>query len=304
VGCVCVAERRVWLGGAPSRLFYVGDLKVSPRCRGRGIGDRLLSAVREWCRTAGPDVPVLATALAGNRVIERRVPGPRGQPALHAIGTVRVHTLLAAGARARGCGAHAVRPARPDDAAAMADLWHRVAPQRYGAAVLDAADWHEWMVGVPGLSWSDYLLARQDGRLLGFLGLWDQRALKETRVLRYGGAIAVARGAYDALARILARPQLPAPGGALHALHVVHLCVPADSPEVLRALIAEARRRCGRTNVPAMEIGLDVCDPLGRALRGLPRIGTDVRCYLTSARGAYTGPPLDGRPIHFETALV
>jgi hypothetical protein len=31
---------------------------------------------------------------------------------------------------------------------------------------------------------------------------------------------------------------------------------------------------------------------------------TVIHAYATMARGAWDGPPLDDRPLHFETALV
>jgi len=277
---------------------------VDPRFRRQGVGDRLLTAARGWCAINGADLPVLVTALAGNGSIERRVPGPRGQPLLTPIGTVRVYAVAPLGPKAAGNGLVAVRGARPTDAEEMADLWQLTAAWRQGAAVMGAGAWRQWLSTTPGLSWGDYLLAADGKQLVGFVGLWDQRALKQTLVIRYSAVTALARGVYNAAGMALGRPLLPGPGGALHALHAVHLCVPAGRPEVLRALLWEARRRCHVLGVPALEVGLDRSDPLARALGGMPRIGTDVRCFLSSAAGRYAGPPLDGRPIHFETALV
>jgi hypothetical protein len=90
----------------------------------------------------------------------------------------------------------------------------------------------------------------------------------------------------------------------LHALQALHLCVSPAEPGALRALVGAARQRCVREGLPALALGLDRDDPLDAAMRGVPRIATDVRCFFTSPTGRYAGPKPDGRPLYLETALV
>ena len=305
VGCIGIAERCVWLNGKPMRAMHVSDFKVDPEFRGRGVADRLTTAARVRCATVSPDIPVLLAALVGNRPMERRIPGPRDQPPLTPFGTVRVHTLFALGrSTTRRRAELAVRAAGPADLDAMAALWTRVAPGRQGAAVFDARGLADWIRAAPGLAATDYLVAVRGPELIGFVGLWDQRGLKATQVLGYGTAVAAARGCYNLLARWLHVPPLPSIGGTLHALHAIHVCVPASEPDALRALLAEGCRRCARLGMPCLEIGLDPRDPLAAALARVPGVRTDVRCFITTPRGRYAGPSLDTRPVHFETALV
>lgn len=305
VGCIGVAGREVWLNGAPARTMYVSDLKVDERFRGCGIGDALVTAARCRCGVEGDDVPVWSATLAGNRAIERREAGPRGTPRLTPAGTVRVHVLFPLGIhRRRPGGPYMVRPAQAGDLEAMAALWRRVAPWRQAAPVLDAGALARWIARAPGLAIDDYLVAFRDGEPAAFLGAWDQRALKETRVLGYGLGTHATRLAYNALAPLLGAPRLPAAGGALASLHAVHVCVPGEEPAALRALLVAAGRRCAERRVPILEIGLDPRDPLARAVRGWAGVRTDVRCYVSAPRGAYRGPALDARPLHFETAMV
>jgi hypothetical protein len=305
VGCIGIAERELWINGRPTRTLYVGDLKVDERFRGCGVADTLVAAARARCAARGEDVPVWGTALAGNRAIERRVPGPRGAPRLAPAGTVRVHALFATRLAPPPRGAPVcVRAAEPRDLETMAALWRCVARERQGAPVLDAAGLGRWIARAPGLALGDYLLAFRGQRPAAFLGVWDQRVMKETRVLGYGLGARASRLAFNALAPLVGAPRLPGVGEALPALHAIHVCVPAEDPSALRALLLAAARRAMARRIPLLEIGLDPRDPLVRALRGWPGIRTDVRCYVTSPRGWYRGPALDGRPLHFETALV
>ena len=84
----------------------------------------------------------------------------------------------------------------------------------------------------------------------------------------------------------------------------IHLCVPPDRPEVLRALLGAAHREAAKAGHAFFNVGLDVEDPLAPAFRGLFAQTTDVHVYLSSPSGCYAGPPLDGRPLHYEISLV
>jgi hypothetical protein len=47
-----------------------------------------------------------------------------------------------------------------------------------------------------------------------------------------------------------------------------------------------------------------VRDPLCAALSGLAAQPTDVGAYVLTPTGAYSGPSLSDRPLHYEIALV
>ena len=65
----------------------------------------------------------------------------------------------------------------------MAALWREIAPGRQLAPKLDADDLARWM-NVPGIF---YRLARaRNGRLAGFLALWDQRQVRRLRAVERG----------------------------------------------------------------------------------------------------------------------
>ena len=306
VGCVMACERLAYLDGRPTCTTYVGDLKVRPEHRGGGAAD----ALEEFTRIAtrgygGDDVPVLLTILAGNRAMERRAPGPRGLPALTRFATVLVHAVPFLWPRRERVSGVRVEPARREDLEEMAALWARQAPDRQLAPVLDAAALDRWLQRAPGLAVDDYLVARRrDGRIAAFLAVWDQRRFKQLRVLAYSPRLAAARAVVNAVAPLTRTPRLPSPGGALPSLATMHLCAPAHDPALLRALLlhAHAARRGGEHAF--VTVSLDRRDPLNAALGGLLAQPTVVDAYVTTPAGRWAGPRLDGRPLHFEAALV
>lgn len=306
VGCIALAERRAYLHGAPTATMYVGDLKVLPAHRGTGAADALSEWARDRCRArGGDDVPTLVTILAGNRSMQRRLAGVRGLPHLHRFATIRSYSVsLLWRRRASGPDVRVTR-AGGADVEEMAALWRTVAPQRQFTPVHDAASLAAWVGAAPGLDLSSYLLARRpDGRLAGFLALWDQESFKQLRVTSYSRRLAAFRTGFNALAPLVGATRLPPPGGRLRTLTAVHVCVPSDSPDVLRALLVTGYNELRGRGYSFFTVGLDVKDPLTAACRGLLAQPTDVWACEATLTGERTGAPLDDRPLHHEIALV
>jgi ribosomal protein S18 acetylase RimI-like enzyme len=305
-GCVAASVRTSYVDGYVTPTGYVGDLKVHPAHRGGESADALTRFAADALRTFGGNALLtLATILEGNRAMERRAIGPRGLPRLTRFATLEVHALPFLWPRAASVDGIRVDSARREDLGEMGELWRAVAPRRQFAPVLDAERLATFIDAAPGLAIEDYLVARRaDGRIAAFVALWDQRFLKQLRVLGYSRRLSVARGALGAVARVAGTPRLPDVGSVLPSLAALHLCVPHTAPEVLRALLLHAyavHRRSGRL---FLTLALDRRDPLRVALRGLFAQPTYVGAYATTPSGRWRGRRLDGLPLHFEAALV
>lgn len=307
IACVATAERRAWVHGRPATIVYAGDLKVHPAHRNTRAADALERFVAEVAREAAGDAtPVLLTVLAGNSAMERRTTGPRGLPRLHRFATLHSFAIpLLWQRRPEAETELRVSSATDADIEEMADLWGRVAPNRQFATAFGAEELRRWIADAPGLCIDDYLLARDhSGRLIAFVGLWDQRALKTLSVLRYSPALSALRYVVGAIAPFVGATPPPPIGQPLHFASAVHLCVPADRPDAMRALVVSAYRCLHRTDRVFMNVTLDARDPLTEAMQGLMATPTVIHAYATHPCGMWRGGALDDRPLHFETALV
>jgi len=312
IGCIATAERLAYVNGTPAATAYVSDLKVHPAFRGRrngtgSVADALTEYARDTLGATDPHMPVLITVLGGNAAIAPRLPGPGGLPRFSRFATIRTFAvplfiLRRLGPPPKGLS---VRPAEERDLDEMAALWRAVAPLRQLAPVLCADHFRRLCADAPGLSLSSYWIARHaSGRLAGFVALWDQQRLKHTVVQRYPLRGALFRYGFNLVAPLVGSPRLPAPGASLRYLSAFQVCVPAAEPGVLRALlVAGARAHAGSAHA-FCSIGLDVTDPLTRALAGCWAQTTLVHAHVSTPAGSYDGPPLGALPLHFETALV
>ena len=304
VGCAAAARRIAYLNGAATPTSYAYDLKVHPSARRSAAADLLSLYVRDAAgELAGPDAPCLLTILAGNASMERRARGPRGTPVLSRFATLAVTSIPLLWKRDARVSGVSVRDASPRDVEEMATVWRRIAVGRQFAAALDADSLAAWISNAPGLAIEDYLLATSpSGRIVGFVGVWDQTAFKQMRVVSYSPRLAVVRRGFNLIAPFAGVPSLPAPGGALPAVVTVHLC--AEDPTVLRALLLAAYSRLRGGRFTFMTVSLDVRDPLLAATRGLLGQPTMVNAYVSNPRG-YADPGfLRPMPLHYESSLV
>ena len=311
IGCVATAERLAYVNGAPAPTAYVSDLKVHPAFRGRrnetgSVADALTAYARDTLGATDPRMLVLITVLGGNAAMAPRLPGPRGLPRLSRFATIRTFAVPLFVLRRLGAPQDlCVRPAEERDLDEMAALWRGVAPLRQLAPVLRPDDFRRLCADAPGLSLSSYWIARHtSGRLAGFVALWDQHRLKNTVVQRYSLRAALFRCGFNLAAPLVDAPRLPAPGAALRFVSAFHVCVPATEPGVLRALLVAGARAAASSPYAFCTIGLDIADPLTRALTGCWAQTTLVHAYVSAPVGAYDGAPLGALPLHFETALV
>jgi len=309
VGCVAFSERRAFLNGLATRTGYAGDLKVHPNHRDIAIADALSLWAERACADLPPRAPAVITVLAGNRAMERRLSGPREIPRFNHIGTIRTHSIPILWKRWRisrfGAGSIATTQAAWTDIPQMGEIWNRVARRRQLAPAMTADSLATWIRSAPGLDISSYRLARaRSGELLGFMAVWDQRSFKQLTVVGYSARMSAARKAFNFIAPIVGAEPLPPPGSPLRCATAFHVCVPGDRPDVLRALLIDSHNELRNTGCSFLNVGLDVADPLTAAMRGLFAQPTDVNAYVLALRSGIAPEVLDGRPLHYEIALV
>lgn len=304
VGCVAVSERRSFVNGRESRTGYAGDLKVHPAHRNIAIADELSRYCERSFRGLPAAAPVLITVLAGNRSMERRLPGPRGVPAFNHLGTIRTHSVPILWHR-KTAGSIGIAPAEWRDLDEMAALWERVAPHRQLAPVMSVDAMGSWIRSTPGLAVSSYRVARARSReLLGFFAVWDQRTFKQLNVIGYSPRMKAARAMFNLVAPVVGGERMPGTGQALNCVTIAHICVPGDRPEVMRALLTSAHNELRRARISFINVGLDTRDPLSSAVDGFFAQPTDVNAYVTKSRLGIPSESLDDAPIHYEIALV
>ncbi len=263
VACAAAAVRDVYVDGRPIRASYVGDLRVAPRAR----HSMLLRLLHRYVvdRLAEHRVDLAYTTIVeGNKPAES-LHARRGLPRYLPLGRIRVAAVT--GARARSNGTVAVETARREDVRALARLLDTCARRRDLAPAWSEAALTRALAVTPGLSLGRILVVRRDGGIVAMLAAWDQSALHRRRVLAYHGGASLYRRVHDLRAVLRRRPMLPRPGEILHELHVTHIAVADDDPDLFGTLLRDAWRRFS-PGYHFLTFGLAEGHPLLAALDG------------------------------------
>ncbi len=298
--------RTAYVNGVPTRLGYLGGLRVDADHRG---DPRLLlrgfAKLRELHEAEG-DAKLYLTGIVADNAAARRVleAGLRGMPTYRFVGefvtlVMRVRpgaSVAAAGGSQRTVGR--LPPTAETDLAAAVDVLGREGPARQFSPV-----WEAGSVVRPGLSAGDFRAALDGGRPVGCAALWDQRSFKQAVVRGYAPPLARWRSVANAAAAVTGRPRLPDVGQPLRAAYVSHVAGP---PAVVVPLVEAVHAIAGTRSLDYLMVGFAAADPRLAALRRAFG-GRELRTRLSVVHwpnGAAAADALDGRMLGPEAALL
>lgn len=284
----CLAATRAGRGSAGfGPWFYLGDVRVHPEARGRGLVARMVDHLvdRAW-----DDVHEgFGIVKRGNRAGEGAAgllcdhPRFEGSP-VAALDVVLLPVLGGFGGE-RGVE---VRPATAADAPAIAACLGEHGEGRRFAPVPEAAEVRR-LFALPGLGPEAWRLAERGGRVVGALAAWDLDGVHGQRVLRYSPRAWPLRAGLGLLRRL--RPglaPLPEPGGRLRVLTTTH--VAAGEPGVLRALLGAVVGGAVGRGIHLVAVPFVGEDPLRPAVRGLVHQSFPSTVFHSRRRGAGIAP--------------
>ena len=277
--------------------------------RGVGVAD----ALTEWVVGAladigGADAPTLLTILGGNRAMERRTAGRGGAARLHALrddSRVLDSAAVASGGSERApiC-AYLRRHGR------TSTRWRRFGgawrPGRQFAPVFDAERLGTWIASAPGLDIGDYRVAREprrpNHRIHGVVGSSRRSSNRACCAIPRGSLWCARRSTASPVSRVAC--GFRASAGRCAIAPRCTSAFPRGDPTCFARSCVRAAPSLRAQRYAFATIGLDVRDPLCAAMAGLGAQPTDVNAYVVTPGGAYAGPPLGDRPLHYELSLV
>ncbi len=304
---VCIgtcAVRLRFVNGEARRVGYLGGLRLDADCAGRfDILRQGYACFRELQEAAPADyyfTSIAADNYRARRLLERN---RRGLPAYEFIGEF-VTLLLSTKSNSAFRADSAQTPSRiacADDVPQLATTLNQ-----HNRSYQLAAHWTEAQLRalVPlGLRAEDFFGGGSD-ESSAVTALWDQRGFRQTVIRGYSSGLAFLRPAYNLCARLVGRPQLPAPGTTLSvAVTPAFTAVqPADACKLTAQLQAVANRR----GIALLTLGFAPDDPRLNFIRQHFRCREyRSRMYLVRWPGlGGAAAELDGRILSPEVALL
>jgi len=291
-----------FVSGVARDVGYLSDMRLEPSYRNGTLvarGYRLLRDLHRDGRVSFYTSVIFATnSLALKMVATTRA----GLPRYHDLGIVRCPGINIT-RRLGGCAADAdVRRATPAMLPEIVACLNRNNARRQFAPVHSEHDF------VRGGRWKDFALhdchvAVRGDRLVGVIGVWDQRAYKQTRIIDYASHLAVGRPMANLWRRWSGAPGYPRPGEYLRYACVSFAAADDDDPRVMRALLRAAYNDQVGSDRLYLMMAAHVRDPWLPILEEYRRTPFEARLFCVGFDDDAVAA-LDGRVPHVEAALL
>jgi hypothetical protein len=296
-----------YVNGAPSKIGYLGQLRVDPSYRGK---PRLLlrgyAKFRELHEADGCAQIYVTTIMTDNMPARRVLESPlKGMPSYkHIDDLVTLAITTRTGSLMALPGVQVANAITGD----LEEIEQCLA--RYGSRHQFAPVWSQTVLKDPGrmrdLRVDDFILARQNDKVVGCLALWDQRDFKQTVVRGYSWQLACVRPVANALSHLIGSPRLPRIGEQLNMAYVSHIAIDADDPNVLEILLQRALARAAEKGVTLLSLGFSRRNILAEFVATRFRARKyQSRIYVVFwPNGADTAAAIKSMPSHLEVAIL
>lgn len=249
IGFFTRSARKVFINGEMETVGYLGQLRFDPSC-GRVVGAMRQGYAywRDHVRQPHECLFDLTAILADNRparrLLEAGIDGLPTYTPFADFSTLAIKTSRHARDGTVAPGA----PERLDEIACFLRRQYR--PFQF--APCWTSDELRRLCAAHDLRSDDFLLAEENGDIVGCVALWDQASFKQTVVRSYAWGIRTVRPLISIAAPLAGWPSLPPVGTRLRQAFLSHLAVvPGREKDLLPRLVRAAGAR-------ARERGIDV----------------------------------------------
>src|SRR5216683_5524975 len=253
VGMGSRSIRCVYIDGKPTSVGYLSMLRGVPQARsniGLARGYKYLKELH-----ADGAVPYYFTTIMDDNTDAKalltsgRAGLPGYQPAAHLI----TYLIPLTKKRGRQKFRNEVSRRNPElltQAVTFLQEWNR----RYQFAPMYTL---QDMLGqsnlLPGFSWENLYAYRENGKVLGTLGVWDQQSFKQTVVTAYSRRMQFIRPFYNLLACMQGNPRLPRAGANINILYAALM---SGNKPVFAELLNQVCREWSGRGYDYLSVGL------------------------------------------------
>ncbi|MEI6127328.1 MAG: GNAT family N-acetyltransferase [Pseudomonadota bacterium] len=299
IGMGCITFFRAYVQGAPQTIGYLHSLRVVPAFRKSlylARGYQHLSRLSE-----DHGVPFyISTVIEDNRAVVRLFQKQRSfMPRYQDRGRYITYVIPFLKKRKRNKRWEIQGVSGSAVLAGAVDWMQQWGSSRELYPVFDTEVVRDSWMKSYGLQ--DILVAHDRGRIVGTLGMWDQRSFKQTVVGGYHGRWRLIKPLYNMLAGMRGASPLPDENKAFKYLFASFPTAANNDPGILRELLEELYERARAQGYAYCVIGLHEQEPLSRALADFFTLPYASRVYRVSPQEE---PCCDVRAPYLELARL
>lgn len=250
-GMFHVGYRTVYIHRKPTPVRYFCDLRIHPDFQ----RSRLLFEMMVFCRAKGiiNDREFAQTIIFEDNLpmlnhldLNRRSHIRQLAPLYHRVGEYHTYMIRLSSrhsAYSVQSGSIAVRRATESDVELMQAFLELEGPRYQGFPCYQFNKLGQ-LPYFRNLTIADYFLAFEQGQLVGMVGIWNQKAFKQTRICGYNQSLRWFRPMVNLVAKLTGGFLLPEAGSILTYFTMHTLLIKEEKPHILEALLREVRKGC------------------------------------------------------------
>ena len=275
VGMGTRAISRAYVNGNETALGYLADLRLLPEYRNGLLVARAYRFLRELHGDGRARLYTTVIFADNELALGTIASGRAGLPRYHDLGAMHYPGINLTRRKPEIPSNLQISPGKEALLPAIVACLNRNGLRRQFAPVHSVGDFRpggRWV----GLKAENFLVAIRNGEVVAALAIWDQRAFKQTRILRYDGPYRWVAPCSTLLHGIFGTPRFPHPGEVVPYCYFSFLSVDDDDLEVCRALVRAAHNEGVNAGYLYAMISAHERDPLLpviRAYRSTPFAG-------------------------------
>lgn len=274
VGMGSRSIRERYVAGVARNVGYLSGLRIHPDYRNRTMLARGYRFLKELDSDQQADFYVTTIAVENSAATSALVGGRAGLPYYKKVGML--NTWIVPRRKQLTLPANvSVREIRREDLPALMIFLEKMSREREWLPKYRATDFDFPSNTFLGMNLGDLLGVWENEELLGTLGVWDQRFMKQIVVEKYAWWLRWMRPVYNAAAGLVGRVRFPKPGECLPLVTAVLPLASDRGSKYFGHLVDEVCRRLP-ASADAIMLGLNAADPLTDAIRS-----RSIECYQT-----------------------
>jgi len=300
VGTLSVIFDQVYLEGKIRNVAYTGDLRITEQARGTGIADLLMQeGIKTINDQSGKDTPIFTCVFKDNLAgLKKNQNLSRNDVArMETVGEIRAYFIVPFNFRKIKANGINIRIAEEKDVIDMIELWNTNAKRKSLSRVMSEQNFYLWLKN-SGLKVSDYLLAFNHNKLVGFMGLWNQNSIRRFIVTSQSNTLKNISRTWNWFGSWGKLPRFPQPGETLPFYNVVNHCISDLEGNVFPLLLEKALENVRKNDCLFLCLALDKKDPLNKFLKPFMNSGSDILLLSN-----YQFTKLQSEIFHMEVSL-
>lgn len=271
--------RYLYINGKKTSVGYLGGLRVHPEYRGSiflAMGYKFLKELNRDGRT-----PIhFTTIIEENKTaIDALVGGRGGLPWYKPIGNFVTQTiLLNRHTRQKTYNDFSIETGSPATLSEITEFLNKEGKDKQLFPCYKEEDFNTSLFR--NFKPENWYIARQNNKIIGILGAWDQNDFKKYQIKSYSRFMKIKRPVINLFARLTGYRPLPPSGNQVKLLYAYSPLVEKNNTRVLKGLIDRILFDYRKSPFSGLVIGFMDNDPLQKSLSGLPSVEYRSILYL------------------------